>query len=163
MNSRKNLIIFLVVTSILLSTIGVLSYKTAKLQKDIAALELLQRELIENSATLAVMSQSVKNMQKRLEDGRNRNFVSEIEKINGDLNMTKAMKKVNSIGNKKEGVLNVNRYELRYEGVDINSATNLFYRLTNAPLLIRVERCNLSVSFDNPNLLNISLSVAHIN
>lgn len=143
--------------------IGLLSYKVTVLQKEVASLEMLQKELIENSAALTVMSQSVKHLQKRLEEGRGRNFVQEVEKINADLNILKSLKKVNSIGNKKEGVLNINRYELKYEGIDINTTTNLLYRLLNAPLLIRIERGNLSVSFDNPNLINLSLSVAHIN
>lgn len=163
MNNKKALIILIVIALLVIMCLGLLSYKVAMVEKEVASLQTVQKELLENSATLAVMSQSVKHLQKRLEDGRGRNFVQEIEKINADLNISKSLKKVNAIGNKKEGVLNINRYELKYEGIDINSTTNLLYRILNAPLLIRVERGNLSISFDNPNLINISLSVAHIN
>lgn len=163
LTDKKRVLFALIIFVIPAIIIGFLSYKTTSLEKEVSKIEGLRRELSENSGALTVMAQSVKVMQKRVEEGRNKNFVSEMEKIASDLNIGKNFKKSNALGNKKEGMLNINRYELRYEGIDINTVTNLFYRILNAPLLVRVERCNIAVSFDNPNLFNVSLTVAHLN
>ncbi|GAB4433558.1 MAG: hypothetical protein OHK0040_04170 [bacterium] len=163
LNNRKNLVLLAVIVLLPIFLIGFLSYQTTMMEKEVAKLKLIKDELSENSANLTVMAQSVKVMQKRMEEGKTKNFVSEIERIANDLNISKNFKKANALGNKKEGILNVNRYELKYEGIDLNTLTNLIYRVLNTPMLVRVERCNISVSFDNPNLFNMSLTVAHIN
>lgn len=161
-NERNKIVIFVIAIVSLIALTGYLSYKTASKEKDVIALERLKKELTENGANLTVLAQSVKFMQKKLEEGRNKNFNMEIEKINSDLNINKALKKVNTMGNKKEGALTVTKYELKYEGLDINTLLNLLYRILNAPLLVRVEGCNISVSFDNANLLNLNLIIAHL-
>lgn len=162
LNKRKTLIAFFFITAILILSIAFLSYKTALLQKEVARLEGLKKELSDNGAYYAVMAQSVKIMQKRMEEGRNKNFITEVERITSELNIGKNFKKSNTVGSKKEGALNIKRYELRFEGLDINTVVNLLYRLLNAPLLVRIENCNLSVSFDNPNLFILTITVAHI-
>lgn len=153
--------VFIACIPILLSVF--LSYKVASLQKEVSSLEQLYNDISVNIGVLNVMSHSIKAKQKRLEEGKSKNFTSELEKIAGDLNIAKGLKKVNVIGTKKEGMYTLNQYELKFEGLDINTITNLLYRILNAPLLIKVERCNISVSFDKPNLMNVSLRAVHIN
>ncbi len=158
---KKGLFIFVVV-AVFVVAIAALGYQAYRLDKEAKALKALNKEMSDNFATLAVMSQSVKIMQKRLEEGRNKSFNAEMEKISTELGLNKNLKKVAASGTKKEGLLNVSLYELKYEGLDINSVVNLLYRILNAPMLVRVERCNMAVSFDNPGLINVSLTVAHI-
>lgn len=164
LKDKKNaFIVTITIACILVSLAAFLVYKVTSLQKEVSNLELLYKDISTNAGVLTVMSQSIKAKQKRFEEGKNRNFTSELEKIADDLNIAKGLKKVNVIGTKKEGAYTLNQYELKFEGLDINTITNLFYRILNAPLLMKVERCNISVSFDKPNLMNVSLRAVHIN
>jgi hypothetical protein len=45
------------------------------------------------------------------------------------------------------------------EKVTMNEMTNIFYRIENGPFLLSVRKATIKTSFENPTLLNITMTV----
>ncbi len=131
-------------------------------QKRLALMESVYAEMSGNRAGLISMSEETKAFKTRAVESKNRNFVSEIEKTATEFGLSKNLRKVNFITHREDARFRGDDYELKIEGVDINSAINFIYRMSNAGILVKVKKCSITVSFENPTLLNISLLVSHI-
>lgn len=54
------------------------------------------------------------------------------------------------------------RAEALFEGITLNELVNLLYSLENSRMLILTRKVNIRTSFENPELLNVTLSVSLI-
>jgi hypothetical protein len=130
--------------------------------KRLVLMESVYAEMSGDRAALISMSGETKALKARAEESKNRNFVSEIEKTAVEFGLSKSLKKINFISHKEDGPFSADDYELKIEGVDINTAVNFIYRISNAGVLIKIKKCSMTVGFEAPNLLNISLLVSHL-
>lgn len=131
-------------------------------QKRLTLLESVYAEMSGNKSGLISMSEETKALKTRATESKNRNFVSEIEKTATDFGLLKNLKKVNFVTHREDARFRGDDYELKIEGVELNTAVNFIYRILNAGVLVKVKKCSIAVSFENPALLNISLLVSHI-
>ena len=49
--------------------------------------------------------------------------------------------------------------EVQVEKVSMNEMANIFYRIRNAPMILTIKRATVKTSFDDPTLLNISMTL----
>ena len=54
------------------------------------------------------------------------------------------------------------RAEAKFEGITLNELVNLLFTLDNSKMLILTRKANVRVSFENPELLNATLSLTLI-
>lgn len=52
--------------------------------------------------------------------------------------------------------------DIYLEKVTMNEMINIFYRIENAPMVLTVKKAVVKKSFENPELLNLSLSVSFL-
>ena len=52
--------------------------------------------------------------------------------------------------------------DISVEKVTMNEMVNIFYRIENAPMILTVKKASIKKSFDNPELLNISLILSFL-
>jgi len=159
---KKKLFVYAGIFALLL--IGVFALQTAvnNAQKRLVLMESVYAELRGNRAALLSMSEETKALKARATEGKNMNFLSEIEKTTAEFGLSKGLKRINFITHRQDGQFRADDYELKIEGVDINTAVNFIYRISNTGVLVKVRKCSMTVSFENPGLLNISLLVSHI-
>ena len=50
--------------------------------------------------------------------------------------------------------------ELLIEKVSMNEMVNIFYKIENAPMILTIKKAAIKKSFENPELLNISLTLS---
>ncbi len=131
-------------------------------QKRLVLMESVYAEMSGNMAGLISMSEETKALKTRAVESKNRNFVSEMEKAATEFGLSKNLKKVNFVTHREDARFRGDDYELKLEGVEINTAVNFIYRITNAGVIVKVKKCSIAVSFENPTLLNISLLIAHM-
>lgn len=159
---KKQLLVVAGILVLLLIAVFVLRAGMNDAQKRLALMESVYAEMSGNRAGLLAMSEQTKALKARAAESKNRNFVSEMEKTAAEFGLSKNLKKVTFIMHREDARFRGDDYELKIEGVDINTAVNVIYRIANAGVLVKVKKCSLSVSFENPTLLNISLLVSHI-
>ena len=159
---KKKLLVAAAILASLLVAVLVLRAGVNDAQKRLALMESVYAEMSGHRAGLISMSEETKALKARAAESKNRNFVSEMEKTATEFGLSKNLKKVNFITHREDARFRGDDYELKIEGVDINTAVNFIYRISNAGVLVKVKKCSIAVSFENPSLLNISLLVSHI-
>lgn len=161
-NEQKKLLAAAGILGSLIMAVVVLHTSVNNAQKRLVLMESVYAEMSGNRVALLSMSEETKVLKARTEESRNSNFVSEMEKTTADFGLSKNLKKINFITHREDGQFKADDYEIRIEGVDINTAVNFIYRISHAGVLIKVKQCSMAVSFENPGLLNISLLVSHL-
>jgi len=159
---KKKLLVAVGILATLFIAVLVLRAGVSGAEKRLALMESVYAEMSGNRVGLISMSEETKALKARAAESKNRNFVSEIEKTAIEFGLSKNLKKINFITHREDARFKGDDYELKLEGVEINTAVNFIYRISTAGVLVKVKKCSLSVSFENPTLLNISLLVSHI-
>lgn len=159
---KKNLFVSAGIIALLAVAVLVLQSSVNSAEQRLVLMEALYAEMIGDKAALISMSEGTKALKARAEESKNRNVVSEMERTAAEFGLSKSLKKINFITRRQEGHVSANDYELQFEGVDINTAVNFIYRISNAGLLVKIKKCSMTVSFENPAILNISLLISHL-
>lgn len=163
MNKEKNkLLVAAGILAALFAAVLFLRAGVNDVQKRLALMESVYAEMTGNRAGLIAISEETKTLKARAAEGKNRNFVSELEKTAAEFGLSKNLKKVSFVAHREDARLRGDDYELTVEGVALNTAVNFIYRLSNTGVLLKIKKCSIAVSFENPTLLNISLLVSHI-
>jgi hypothetical protein len=159
---KKKLVVSAGIFALLFVAVVVLQTSVNNAQKRLALMESIYAEMSGNKAALVSMSEETKTLKARAAESKDINFVSELEKTTAEFGLSKGLKRINFITHREDGQFRADDYELKIEGVDINTAVNFIYRISNTGVLVKVRKCSMTVSFENPSLLNISLLVSHI-
>jgi len=159
---KKKLFVSAGIFALLFVAVLVLQASVNNAQKRLVLMESVYAEMSGNRAGLISMSEETKALKARTVESKNRNFVSEMEKTAAEFGLSKGLKKINFITHREDGRFRADDYELKIEGVDINMAVNFIFRISNTGVLLKVRKCSMAVSFEDPSLLNISLLVSHI-
>ena len=159
---KKKLFVSAGVFVLLIVAVIVLQTSVSNAQKRLVLMESVYAEMSGNRAELISMSEETKALKTRAAESKNRNFVSEMEKTAAEVGLSKGLKKINFVSHRQDGQFRADDCELKIEGLDINTAVNFIYRISNTGVLVKVRKCSMTVSFENPGLLNISLLVSHI-
>ncbi|MBF0560133.1 MAG: hypothetical protein HQL08_15290 [Nitrospirae bacterium] len=89
-------------------------------------------------------------------------IVQALDELMRSLGLSQKVKSVKSTGtwDRKYGI--EEEAEAQIEKVTMNEMANIFYKLENAPMILSISKTNIKTSFDNPNLLNITMTVSLI-
>ncbi len=161
-NNRNVFYIWMSVLVVLFLADVYLVLKNRELKKNMENSKLVLEEIISSRDSINIMSEFINNSKKRIETGKNKNINSEIEKLADLISAKKQLKKVNFLSKKKEGIYNREDYELRLEGVDINTLVNFIYRLKNLDFFIKIASFSINSSFETPSLLNATIVISYI-
>ena len=159
---KKKLFVSAGIFALLFVAVLVLQASVNNAQKRLVLMKSVYSEMSGNRAALISMSEETKALKARAAESKNGNFVSEMEKTAAEFGLSKGLKKINFVTHKEDGRFRADDYELKIEGVDVNTAVNFIYRISNTGFLVKVRKCSMTVSFENPGLLNISILVSHI-
>lgn len=159
---KKTLMISAGIFALLTVAVFVLHAAANSAYKRVAIMESVHAEMSGDKAMLISMSEATKALKARAEEGKNRNVISEVERTAADFGLSRSLKKVNFVTRRQEGHYSADDYELQLEGVEINTAVNFIYRISTAGVLVKIKKCSMTVSFESPGLLNISLLVSHL-
>jgi len=71
------------------------------------------------------------------------------------------MRFIRGIGGREiKGQLNEETAEIQMEQVNMNELVNILYKLENAPLLLSIQKVAIKKSFDKPDLLDVTMTIA---
>lgn len=84
-----------------------------------------------------------------------------MEDIASSVGIKGKMKSVKGVGTKEiQGPMTEESAEVQMEKVTLNEMVNMFYRIGEAPMILSVKRVTMKKSFENPELLNVTMTVA---
>jgi hypothetical protein len=84
-----------------------------------------------------------------------------MEDIASSIGLKEKLKAVRGIGTRDVGgSMTEESAEVQMEKMTLNEIVNMFYRIGDAPMILSVKRAAVKKSFENPELLNVTMTVA---
>ena len=89
-------------------------------------------------------------------------IIEAVEEIFSSIGLKGKLKTIKSIGRReiKDGIEEV--ADIYIEKVNMNELVNILFRIENAPMIITIKKAAIKKSFENPELLNISLTISFL-
>jgi hypothetical protein len=88
--------------------------------------------------------------------------VQAVDTVFRSLGLNEKVKSVKTTGS-REGKYGIEEEaEVQVEKVDMNEMVNIFYKLENAPMVLSVKKTVVKTTFEDPTLLNITMTLSLI-
>jgi hypothetical protein len=138
------------------------SYMSASLRRDNAYLKARQGELHSLGREFLEVRKSVDSVESRKSLTRVDGIVQAVDEEFQSLGLSEKVKSVKATAaiEKKYGF--EEEADVQVEKVSMNEMTNIFYRLEHAPMAISIKKTTIRTSFEDPTLLNISMTLSFI-
>lgn len=162
MKGRREFIIALTALAALLTACGLLYGYTVSLKRDISSLTARKGELVKLSAEYSALKQRVDAVEKKQSLTKVAGVVEAVDDVFEPLGLKQKVKSVKSTGTRelKDGVQE--EAEVIVEKATMNEMVNIFHKIETAPMAVSVKRASIKTAFDNPQLLNMSVTVSLI-
>jgi len=88
--------------------------------------------------------------------------VQAVDEIFRSLGLDKKVKSVKSAGAREKVYGSEEDADVQVEKVSMNEMVNIYFRIENAPMILTVRKTTMKTAFDNPSLLNVTMTVSLI-
>jgi hypothetical protein len=85
-----------------------------------------------------------------------------VDEVFRPIGLADKVKSVKSTGIREKEYGSEEEAEVQVEKVSMNEMANIFYKIENAPMILTVRRTTVKTSFDDPTLLNISMTITFV-
>ena len=158
--SRKKIVIVAALIGLYLLIIPNLLWERA-LEKEVSELTAKYHEF----STLADKYRSLKVSVNAIEQKKTLTKTNSITQAMGDISLSLGikdkMKSIKLTGTKKAiDQISEESAEIQMEKLNMTELVNLFYKIENAPMILAVKRVAIKKSFENPELLDVTMSVS---
>lgn len=88
--------------------------------------------------------------------------VQAVDDVFSSLGLKNKIKTVKSTGKRETKYGFEEEADIYIEKVNMNEMANIFYKIENAPMILTVKKTIIKKSFENPELLNITLVISFL-
>jgi hypothetical protein len=89
-------------------------------------------------------------------------IVPAVDDVFSTLGLSQKVKSVKPLGTHDKKYAVEEEAEIRLEKVNMNEMINIFYKIENVPMMLSVKKTVIKTSFDNPGLLNLTITLGLI-
>jgi general secretion pathway protein M len=140
----------------------VLVIMSASLRKERDGLRTQQKEMSALRDEYLLLKGSVGAVEGRQSLTRVAGVVQGVEEVFKSLGLAQKVKSVKSAGARDQRFGTEEEAEVVVEKVNMNELVNILYKLENAPLAMTLKKTVMRTTFENPALLNLTLTVGLI-
>ena len=156
---RKALIVLALAAFYLLIIPNLLWERAAK--RDVLALRNEYREFSTLAGEYKSLKQSVSAIERKKTLTKTSSIAQAIGDIARSLGIAGKVKSIKGTGTRKTpNQMNEETAEVQIEKVNINEMVHLVYNLENAPMILSMKNVAIKKSFENPELLDITMTVS---
>jgi general secretion pathway protein M len=154
----------LVIAGILLLCLGciILFEFALSLKRQNNVLRSRQKEILFLSQEYTALKSIVGSVEARKSLTKVEGIVQAVDEIFKSMGLQQKVKSVKSTGVKEKKYSSEEEADVSVEKVTMNEMVNILYRIENAPMILSVRRTSIKTSFENPSLLNITMTVGLI-
>jgi hypothetical protein len=162
MMKDKKILLGLAGLAIFIIMISVALMILANERKDLLQLKEQRKEMIVLRDVLLLLSRKVNNVEAKKELSNVQGIAQAVEEVFSSMGLKDRVKTVKSTGKRetKDGL--EEEADVYIEKVTMNEMVNFFYRIKNAPMVLTVKKITIKKSFENPELLNVSLILSFL-
>ena len=129
--------------------------------KELEILKTKQKELSVLSREYKLMKENVDFVEQRSTVAQVRGIANAVDMLSSSVGMKGKIKSVKITGAREiQGSMTEESAEVQMEKVSMNELVNIYHRVNKAPMILSVKRATIKKSFENPELLNITMTVS---
>jgi len=130
-------------------------------RRELASRRLRQAEFHSLSQEYRFLRGQIEGIERRLSLGDTSGIARTIDDVISSLGMRSKMRSVKIIGSRRvSDTLAEETAEVQLEKLTLNELINLLYRIKEARAILLLKRATIKKPFDNPELLNVTMTLA---
>jgi general secretion pathway protein M len=134
--------------------------KSLSLKKEREDLRSRQKEISLLKGELEGLKNTVDAAEGRKSLVRVEGVVQAVDEVFRSLGLNQRVRSVKPLGTREKKFALEEEAEVQVEKVSMNEMTNIFYKIDTAPMALSIKKTTIKTSFDNPSLLNLTITVA---
>lgn len=131
-------------------------------RKDLDKLRKQHGEMLSVRNEYISLSQRVQAREGRKNLSNARGIVQAVEEVFTPVGLKGKLKAIKSTGGRETNDGYEEEADISIEKLTMNEMVNIFYRIENAPMVLTVKKVTIKKSFENPELMNVSLLVSFL-
>ena len=129
--------------------------------KELEILKTKQKELSVLSREYKIMKENVDFVEQRSTVAQVRGIANAVDMLSSSVGMKGKIKSVKVTGAREiQGSMTEESAEVQMEKVSMNELVNIYHRVLDAPMILSVKRATIKKSFENPELLDVAMTIA---
>lgn len=117
------------------------------------------REMLSLKDDYLVLRGKIDSLERKKKLTRVQGIIQAVDNVSEPLGLKEKVKSVKPLSSTEKGE---EKAEVSVQSVSMNEMVNLLYAVENAPMLLVVRKINIKTSFENPEQLNLSLTLSLI-
>ncbi|MGO9138726.1 MAG: hypothetical protein ACLP9S_02825 [Syntrophales bacterium] len=156
---KKSLIVMLLAALYILIIPGMLWNQSVS--KDLSVLTAKYQEFSSLTGEYRLLSENVGAIEQKKSLTKTNGVAKAMEDITSTLGIRGKMKSIKGTGTKKIADQMIEESaEIQMEKLNMSELINLFYKIENAPMILAIKKVAIKKSFENPELLDATMSVS---
>jgi general secretion pathway protein M len=131
-------------------------------RKELKLLKEQQKEMLVLKDEFLSLRHKIGLVESRKNLSNTQGIAQAVDEVFSSVGLRDKVKTVKSAGKRelKEGT--EEEADISIEKVSMNEMVNIFYKIENAPMILTIKKATIKKSFENPELLNITLSLSFL-
>ncbi len=147
----------------LLFILSIVLFKISlSLRKERNSLRSQQKEILSLVGDYGMLKYTVDTVEGKKSLTKVEGVVQAVDEVFRSMGLNQKVKSVKSTGTMEKKYASEEEAEVLVEKVTMNEMVNILYRIENAPMILSVRKTSIKTSFDNPSLLNMTLTIGLI-
>ncbi|MGB5157903.1 hypothetical protein [Desulfobacterium sp. N47] len=158
--SRSNIIIFFLLLCFYLLIIPLYLFDK-KAEKELSALKVRLNGFYALSNEYNNLKVHISNIENKKSLSKIDSIIHALDEVFLPLGIKGKIKSVKNLEEREtEGRMNEKNAEVMLEQVSLNELVNIFYKIENVPMLLKINKVSIEKSFAFPELLDISMNIS---
>jgi hypothetical protein len=130
-------------------------------RKEVDALKAKRSELALLTTEFVSLRVQVDAVEQKTISSQAKGIASVLDDLVSSLGIKGKLKAVKGLGSREiRGPMTEESAEVQMEKVSMNELVNMYYRIGEAPVILSVKRATMKKSFENPELLDVTMTLA---
>jgi hypothetical protein len=139
-----------------------MTHMSLALKKDNAYLKARQRDMLSLSEEFLALKSVIDSAESRKSLSKVEGIMQAVDEMFRSVGLSEKVKSVKSGGTVEKKYGFEEEADIQIEKVSMNEMVNIFYKIESAPMALSIKKATVKTSFENPALLNVSMTLGFI-
>jgi hypothetical protein len=150
------------VAGILLISALLLFYRSAALQKESAELRKQKKEFLMLRGEFLELRNKIGRVEEKKSLTETEGIVQAVDEILRPSGLNTKIKSVKPTGTRDRKHVLEEEAVVEFDKMNMNEMINVLYKIENAPMILLIKKTTLKTSFENPSLINMTMTVGFV-
>jgi len=129
-------------------------------KRDLGNLKAQQKEFLSIKDEFLSLKNRIDTVENKKSLTKIEGIVQAADEVFMPLGLKRKVKSVKPTGTKDLKETIEEEAEVQVEKVDMNEMVNIFHKIENSPMILSIKKTTIKTSFENPTLLDITMTIA---